>query len=274
MMVFPLVIAASGAPTPASSQEPPRAEAPQEGVPQGPAPLEPINLLPPLTTIPVRRGAPAFNITSVDASLLPRDNPDIWVLDFAFKPLRIVSAEIPGKGRRQLHYLAYRVVNRTGEPRDFVPQFIMVTDTGKRIEEAVIPKVVKMIQAREDPTINFLGAVDIAGVIPPSTKEGVDDSVYGVAIWDGVDPNADRIKIYVRGLSNGYTVESPDAPPSTVRYKTLRIDLVRRGDNINLNEKEIELAEPPYEWGYWSDQQILQDASRRTARGPAPLRRN
>ena len=52
----------------------------------------------------------------------------IWVLDFAFKPLRIRTVDIPGKGRRQVHYLYYRVVNRTGTPRMFVPQFIMVNE--------------------------------------------------------------------------------------------------------------------------------------------------
>ncbi|MBY0397499.1 MAG: hypothetical protein K2X91_13675, partial [Thermoleophilia bacterium] len=105
---------------------------------------------------------------------------------------------------------------------------------------------------REDPTIPMLGAVENAGVIPPSTKQGVDDAVYGVAIWDAVDPAADRLNIYVRGLSDGY-VEAPATAGGkpTAKYKTLRIDLIRRGDDRDLNEKEIELGEPPYEWVYW-----------------------
>src|SRR5208337_2564997 len=90
-----------------------------------------------------------------------------WVLDFAFKPLRIRPVEIPGKGRRSVHYLYYKVVNRTGKPRMFVPQFTMVN-------------------------------------IPPSTKEGVDDAVFGAAAWDNWDPKSDRFSIYVRGLSDGY----------------------------------------------------------------------
>lgn len=245
------VIATSVVPAMAFGQDPP-ADASPDGALPGPPPLEKVNLLPPLTTVPVRSDAPAFNVKSVDASLLPRDKEGIWVLNFAFKPLRMISVEVPGKGRRQVHYLPYRVVNRTGEPRDLVPQFILLTDTGKRYEEAVIPKAVKIIQAREDPTIPLLGAVEIAGVIPPSTKEGVDDAVFGVAIWDGVDPDADRMSIYVRGLSDGYVeVPATDGGKPRVRYKTLRIDLIRRGDNRNLNEKEIELAEPPFEWVYW-----------------------
>jgi hypothetical protein len=218
----------------------------------GPPAIPPANLLTGLTTVPVRRGASRYNVQMVDASLLPRDKPGIWVLDFAFKPLRMRTVEIPGKGRKQVHYLYYRVVNRTGKPRDFLPQFTIITDTGQRCEEAVLPKAVKIIQAREDPSIPLLGAVDVAGVIPPSTKDGVDDAVYGVAIWDKVDPKADRLQIYVRGLSEGYKdVPAPDGGKPTTTYKTLRIDLIRRGDDRNLNEKEIEPADPAYEWLYW-----------------------
>ncbi|WP_406693373.1 hypothetical protein V5E97_20325 [Singulisphaera sp. Ch08] len=208
--------------------------------------------LPPLRTVPVRRGAPSFNVQMVDASLLPRDKEGIWVLDFAFKPVRLITTEIPGKGRRQVHYLYYRVVNHTGKPRVFVPQFTLVTDTGKRYEDTVLPQAVPIIEAREDPSIPLLGAVNIMGTVPPSTKEGIDDAVFGVAVWEGVDPKADRFNIYVRGLSDGYQLlPSPDGGKPTVRHKSLRIDFVRRGDDRNLSEREIQLLEPPYEWIYW-----------------------
>lgn len=233
------------------AQDQEKAEA--KGVEPLPSPAEipKVAPLPDLPVTPVRRGAPNFNWEMVDASLLPRDKQTIWVLNFAFKSLRMRTVDIPGKGRRQIHYLYYRVVNKTGEPRDFVPQFTLLTDTGKRYEEAVLPKAVEIVKNREDPSIRLLGAVDVVGRIPPSAKEGIDDAVFGVALWDGVDPRADRLSIYVRGLSDGWQdVTTPDGKQIT-KYKTLRIDLIRRGDDRNLNEKEITLAEPPYEWIYW-----------------------
>src|SRR5262249_61455476 len=129
------------------------------------------------------------------ASLLPRDKKGIWVFDFRFKPLRIRTVEIPGEGRRQVHYLYYTVVNRTGEPRKFVPQFIMVNEKGERIEDGVIPEAIPVIQKREEPSIPLVGAVDIIGTIPPSTKPTVDDAVYGVACCDRWHPNSDRFSI-------------------------------------------------------------------------------
>lgn len=226
-----------------------------------PDPVPPAVLGPTLPTHPVRRtqagfvnqrnGKQVYNERWVDASLLPRDKQGIWVLDFAFKPVRILTIEVPGKGRRQIHYMYYQVINRTGKPRMFVPQFSLLTDTGKQIEDSVIPRAVELIQAREDPAVDLLGAVSVMGIIPPSTKEGIDDAVFGVAIWDAVDPHADKFSVYVRGLSDGYQqVEGADHK-SVAKYKTLRIDFIRRGDQFQPKEKEIQLLDPPYEWIYW-----------------------
>jgi hypothetical protein len=241
---------AAPAPAPPPAAQPP-AEKPAVPAREGPPPLQEVALVPVLPTVPVRKGPAGPNVQMVDASLLPRDKEGIWVLDFAFKPVRLRTVDTD-KGRRTLHYLYYRVVNHTGKPRTFVPQFSLVTDTGQRLEDAVIPQAIPIIQAREDASIALRGAVDIMGIIPPSTKEGIDDAVYGVAVWDGVDPKADRFQIYVRGLSDGYQlVEPPGGGKPVVRYKTLRIDFIRRGDPFNLNEREIQLNDPPYEWVYW-----------------------
>jgi hypothetical protein len=236
-------VAPAAQPPPAKPAVPPR---------ESPPPIPEVALVPELPTTPVRKGPAGPNVQMVDASLLPRDKEGIWVLDFAFKPVRLRTVDTD-KGRRTIHYLYYRVVNHTGKPRTFVPQFSLVTDTGQRLEDAVIPQAVRIIQAREDPSVPLRGAVDIMGIIPPSTKDGIDDAVYGVAVWDGVDPKADRFRIFVRGLSDGYQVIEPPAGGGkpVARYKTLQIEFIRRGDHHDLNEKEIQLNDPPYEWIYW-----------------------
>jgi hypothetical protein len=239
----------------------PKAEAPaaQPGAPTAdpadlvkPPKIEEVALVPNLHTVPVPRDRPGFSFQMVNASLLPRDKDGIWVLDFKFKPLRIRTVDLPGKGRRNIVYMYYQVVNRTGAPRMFVPQFIKVNEDGKKFEDEVIPEAIPLIQSREDPTIPILGAVNIMGVIPPSTKPDVDDAVFGAAVWDKWDLKSDRFSIYVRGLSDGYKeVPNPSGGKPIVKYKTLRIDYLRRGDEHNLSEKEFQLNDPPYEWVYW-----------------------
>jgi hypothetical protein len=225
---------------------------PPDAVLAHPPEIPEAKLVPDLHTIAIPHDRPTFNYQMVNASLLPRDREGIWVLDFRFKSLRIKTVEVPGKGRVQIHYMYYSVVNRTGKPRMFVPQFTMVNEDGKKFEDSVVPEAIPLIQAREDQTIPVLGAVNVMGVIPPSTRKDVDDAVFGVAVWDRWDPKSDRFSIYVRGLSDGYKeVPSPSGGKPTVKYKTLRIDYIRRGDERNINEKEYQLNEPAYEWVYW-----------------------
>ena len=227
-----------------------------------PTPIPPVTLGPTLKTHPIRRTGSGYqNLTTnkvryneqwIDASVLPRDKKGIWVLDFAFRPLRIVTIE-DEKGRRDVHYMYYQIINNTGEPRMFVPQFTLVTDTGRRYEDTVLPKAVKQIQTREDSTIsNIYGAVDIMGMVPPSTSRGVENAVFGVAIWDGVDPHADKLTVYVKGLSDGYRMDpgASEAEKPVTRYKALKIDYIRRGDEHRLHEREITIADPPYDWTY------------------------
>jgi hypothetical protein len=188
------------------------------------------------------------------ATVLGKMREGIWVLDFAFKPARLATVELPGRGRQQVLYLYYRVINRTGEPRMFVPQFFLVTDDGKRYEDTVLPQAVQNIQGREDSTTPLLGAVTSTGMIPPSTKQGIDDAVYGVAVWLVNDPiaKADAFQIFVRGLSDGYrTVTPAEGKEPVTEYKTLRIDFSRPGDERHFNEREIRLLDPPYEWIYY-----------------------
>lgn len=217
-----------------------------------PAPLPPFELDQTLKTVPVAHDRTWFNAQMVSTALEPSDKQGIWVLDFSYYPVRIVTVEIPGKGRRQIHYLYYKVVNRTGKPRKFVPQFVMVNEDRQRFEDEVVPEAVPVIRKRQDPSIPVLGAVDIIGVIPPSTRKNVDDAVFGVACWDRWDPKSDRFSIYVRGLSDGYKeVPSESGGKPVARYKTLKLDFIRRGDQFHLHEREIESADPPYSWVYW-----------------------
>jgi hypothetical protein len=242
-------------PPPAQAQAPAEAAAAVPKLPP-PPPIVEEQLGPILKTTPMQRRPPGPNQTQAESKVLPKDKQGIWVLDFVFKPIRLREVEVSGK-RRTYHYMYYRVSNHTGKPRLFVPQFTLVTDTGKRYEDiAGVPQAIDLIKYREDPTVPLYGAVDINGILPPSTKEGVDDTVTGVAIWENVDPEADGFKVYVRGLSDGYQLLTPpggDKNKRVIRDKTLRIDFVRFGDGRNLREREILLADPPYEWIYWGD---------------------
>lgn len=199
-------------------------------------------------------GEPITDAKGGAATAAAGQREGVWVLDFAYKPLRLRTVDIEGVGRRTVLYLYYKVVNRSGKARMFVPQFYLITDDGKRYPDRVIPQAIEIIQARENPAIPLLGAVSITGLIPPSTKENIDDAVYGAAIWV-LDPQiarADALTVLVRGLSDGIQVLPPNAEGKepTTAYKTLKLDFNRPGDHFDAKEREIRPKDPPYEWTY------------------------
>ena len=220
----------------------------QQAGQQPPAAQEPD--VPAVKVIHGRRG-PEYVVPGQSTEAEQRIQKDIWTLEeFSFLPPRLINVDIPGRGRKLVWYMVYRVVNRSDRPRRFVPLFTLHTDTGRVYRDVVIPKARWVIQATEDPLTPLKDSVTIAGTIPPSGKEeGVEKAVYGVATWIDVDPKTDAFSIYVRGLSNGFKIiEDPKSGKRIVLRKELELKFARPGDEFNPTSKEIRFIEA--QWVY------------------------
>ncbi|HMC65983.1 MAG TPA: hypothetical protein VKI65_13675 [Gemmataceae bacterium] len=200
-----------------------------------------------------------FNEREIRRPLIPEEaKQGIWVLDFRFKDPRLITVDIPGRGKRVVWYLWYQVINNTGEPRTFIPDFELVTlDKNTVHHDQVLPKAQMMIWAVEDavghanakqrgltdPSTYLKNSVTIASQpIPVSKADAVPKAVTGVAMWDDVNRDSNRYSIFVSGLSNGWSVDDK----KVVRRKTLQLNFRRFGDEFS---KDIRW-EPPAEWIY------------------------
>lgn len=180
-----------------------------------------------------------------------KEVPDIWVLDFTFRNPRYIMIDVPGKGRRLVWYMTYKIVNRTDQPRSFMPSFELSTDTGKTYHDSILPRAEKAVTVREDPTQPLLNSVTISRPIPPTGAEGSDVVRRGVVFWEDVDMNAKRFSVFVTGLSNGYhRVDDPmDKGKEKLLRKTLKLDFRKLGDVYNPRESEIRFEGEPT-WVY------------------------
>jgi hypothetical protein len=220
------------------------------------------------------QGQGGFNEYEVKSSGTLLDDPksDIWTLDFRFKPPRLIKANIPGRGTRICWYLWFQVINRTKEPRVFVPEFELVTHDylGTYFDET-LPTVEEAIRKIEDLTgyQEIKNTVTIsANPIPVSLApdRAFPQKITGVAIWDGAsaDPksrddksrnlsDSQRFSIFVSGLSNGFVKVDPltnnKGDPPVIRRKTLQLDFKRLGDRYNLDARDITWEAPP-KWEY------------------------
>src|SRR5436190_22330170 len=103
-------------------------------------------LVPALSLALAQTDAP-FNEREVNRQSNIQDKDDIWILDFKFKDPRLITVDIPGRGRRVVWYLWYQVTNNTKEPRTFIPDFELVTHDKPGIyHDQVLPKAQEAIR--------------------------------------------------------------------------------------------------------------------------------
>ncbi len=184
---------------------------------------------------------------------------NLWVLEVQFKTLRQVRLLLPdpktGEERDEIIlYSVYKVLNRgLGEakeesdtkptnsfdaevtPTQFVPELTLITQDGpnKIYADSLIPAAEKIIRKREQDEGHLpkgavlKNSVKIEGAIPEESQPGAEKkdekALYGVAMWRGVDPKADRFSIMLAGFSNGYKLVRGPVP-----YQTL-LDRAKEG---------------------------------------------
>lgn len=230
-------------------------------------------LIPLIVTLPVLalgQSAPPFNERDVKKQATEHDKVDTWVLDFRHKEPRLIIVDIPGRGKKVVWYMWYQVVNKTGEPRTFIPDFELVTlDKHTVHHDQILPKAEEMIKRIEDPTgyLDIKNSVTITRHPIPVTKEdSAPKAVTGIAIWDDVfgdAPDTNRFSIFVSGLSNGFTTDDRNI----VRRKTLQLNFKRLSDRHHLDTEVKFIA--PSEWLYRASDLKL-DPSKQPDKGKEP----
>jgi hypothetical protein len=200
-----------------------------------------------------REVKPEANV--LDPDKIGRDT-NLWVFDFKFKDPRVIKVDVPARGPKVCWYLWYQVINNSGKPQFFVPDFDWVTlDTKKNFHDQILPKVQEEISKIEDPNdyLKIKNSVTIAATAIPPSRENADPiAVTGVAIWDDIDAESNYFSIFIQGLSNGWALTDDPVEPgkkTVVRRKTLQLNFRRLGDKYNQKSEEIRF-EGPAKWDY------------------------
>lgn len=179
-----------------------------------------------------------------------------YTLNFAYITPRITKIKTPDKGERTVWYMPFYVMNKTGAPRQFVPEFELVCKDPdgpvfNSLDEAQ-PSVVEALAKMEDPdnvrkykTTVAIGKDKIPVALPNTYAES--QAVYGIAVWldvpEKVNPN--NFSVYVTGLSDGLAkkeVEEKGQTNVVISRKTLQLDFKRpsasrtdKADDIKVN---------------------------------------
>ncbi len=189
----------------------------------------------------------------VAPALHEEDKEDIWTMHFRFKNPRILTADVPGQGKKIVWYMWYQVINKTGEPHTFIPDFELVTvDRNTRHSDVIVPSVEEVIKKFEDPTgrLDIKNSVTIMKEpIQPTKPLSVPRAYTGLAIWTDVydrAPDTNKFSIFVSGLSNGWTEDDK----GVIRRKTLQLNFERRSDKFRNASEDIYYLPDRTKWIY------------------------
>ncbi len=212
---------------------------------------------------------------------------DVWALEFAFKPLRMIEVDVPQPSgrvqRKPIWYMVYRVRNTgagikpevqpDGEyvtaaaatnPIRFQPQFVLMSQDSdgsdgqvrKAYLDRVIPAAMEAIRQRELPGGRLLNSVEMGEQELPVESGRTQRGAWGVAMWEDVDPEIDFFSVYVGGLTNAYRWDDPagaykagDSPGKgrKIARKMLQLNFWRPGDSLDPNEREVRFGSAPGE---------------------------
>ncbi|MDR1960195.1 MAG: hypothetical protein LBQ54_14320 [Planctomycetaceae bacterium] len=168
-------------------------------------------------------------------------------LDLSITPGSSISSENIGEGTYQ--------IKTEDVPIRFVPLFVLASSQENTAPQSLagytdqfIPLAFGAICQREDFGMKFESTISITDkIIQPG------ETVWGIAMWTGIDPRLNYFSVFVSGLSNAYRWENPDgsfkqgdAPGNGRKMvrKTLKLNFWRPGDAANLSENDIRYGVP------------------------------
>jgi hypothetical protein len=181
----------------------------------------------------------AFAATNAPAAPEPAviQPPGLWTLDTEFKHLQPFKMQTEqGKPPARFWYMIMTLTNKTGHEVSFFPGCELMTDTyqiipaGKNVPEAVYNRLIKRYR-RSYP---FLRTLPEAGT---KILQGENNAMDLLIVWPDFDPEANRLKAFISGLSNETAVvEHPTAenengePLKIYLRKTLELNYDIGGD--------------------------------------------
>ncbi|MDA7903749.1 hypothetical protein N9B31_08810, partial [Mariniblastus sp.] len=206
---------------------------------------------------------------------------DVWQYEFSFTGLRQAKLRIPtGNGKaatRNYWYMVYRIRD-TGQTmtindvkqnpkfdhitkeinfdksidsqaKKFLPRFTLEgwvpVDKGYQkvsYRDTISPIALEQIRQKEDPNQVLFDTHQMSQAKIPAAKNATDRGIWGVAIWENVDPRIDFVSVFIQGLTNAFRLSDPVSAPS--KLKTLQLNFWRPGDSVNETSDFVKFGIP------------------------------
>jgi hypothetical protein len=133
-----------------------------------------------------------------------------WTYDFQYENPQPLSMLTTGGEKEVYWYVIYTITNTSDAEHDYVPSFLMFTDSGAVTKAGVYPAAFDTIKKERAAKYKFLENVaQMTAVGSNRIRKGPDNARTGVAIFPPLENTTQKFTIFVGGLS-GEFVERPD----------------------------------------------------------------
>src|SRR5437899_3524857 len=83
----------------------------------------------------------ASNLRGVEPAPNVQDKADIWTMNLELKDPRMLVVDVPGRGKKVVWYMWYRLINRTEKEHTVIPNFELVLSGKFSLNYEVLPSV-------------------------------------------------------------------------------------------------------------------------------------
>ena len=200
-------------------------------------------------------GLRQIRVAVTDADGISR-NKNIWYMIYRVRDLGETLSYEQVRKSSSLNQISYQL--KKGEPltdkeRFFLPRFSLEgwvfspkDDDYKKVvfRDVINPTVARAIRVQEDPRMELLDGVQMSKAEIPKVKADSDIGLWGVAIFENVNPNIDFVSVFVKGLTNAHRIKRADDGSIGFVRKTLQLNFWRPGDNLEEEKDRVQYGIP------------------------------
>jgi hypothetical protein len=138
------------------------------------------------------------------------------------------------------------------EKKFFLPQFFLegyviadakdATYQPVKYHDKIIPMALHQIQRMHDPSLTLLDPIQMSKTKIPLASSDAEGGVWGVAMFEDVDPRIDFVNLKVEGLSNAFRIGPKQGQPNL--RKVLQLNFSRPGGIVDEHKDRIDFGIP------------------------------
>ena len=187
---------------------------------------------------------------SLSAGAESKTGPNqFWIVEFDFEHLRMIAPRYGIGAGRVYWYMVYTLTNTSDEDRDIYVSITATSDNNHLYSDLYLPSIEKAVEKKEgEPLWGKADEFELLQKRKPSdpkyhyTKIKAGEKRRCVAVFNRLDPNANKITVSVSGLSNEVKEAAKEDGTRLLEERIRELQFERPGDEFAITMDSFRLV--------------------------------